>query len=180
MGRAPADFLAQQDSADLAPLDADSSLMSCFDQGIERPAGGSLLIGRHQCPIGLANDGTRWTTLGQSDDLASLGFGQAGFASRSGSISQPVEPFGIEASDPLANGLRMTSEFPSNPRRAQPFPTPDNHPGPQDPIAGRVSALGQSAHLALFGSIARRFGAQQFRHRRLPILFDDATILHLY
>jgi hypothetical protein len=180
MGRSPADFLAPQDSADLAPLDADSSLMGCFNQGVESPVGSSLIVGRYQRPIRLADDGTRRARLGKSDDLTSLRFGQPGFASRTRSIPQSVEPLGIESNNPFADRLGMAAQFFGNRRGRQPVPTPDDHPGPQDPIARSMPALGQSANPAFFSRIARHVGTQQFRHRRLHINLDGASILHLH
>lgn len=74
MGRASADFLAQEDAADLAPFDPDSPLVRRFHQGVESAVGFGFGVGGDQRPIPLANNRARGKSLGQGDDLAPLGF----------------------------------------------------------------------------------------------------------
>lgn len=99
---------------------------------------------------------------------------------RARSIPQPLQPFSIEAPDSLAHGLGMAAELVGDRRRPQTRPTPANHPRPLNPIAGRVPALGEPTDLVLFSIIAGSPGTQEFWHRRLPIILDDASILHRF
>jgi hypothetical protein len=62
----------------------------------------------------------------------------------------------------------------------QSLPPAQNHPGPPNPIAGCVATLGEPLNLALLRVIAGIPGVQEFRQRRLSIILDDASILHLY
>jgi hypothetical protein len=68
----------------------------------------------------------------------------------------------------------------ARPRQPTPEPTTgDNHLCPEDPTAGRGPALGEPTHRALFRVIAGSPGTPEFRHRRLPLILDDAAIAYL-
>jgi hypothetical protein len=137
-----------------------------------------FVIRRHQGPLGLTDDRAGRRTFCQSNDLAPLYFGQARSAPRSRPITQPVDPLGIETHDAFAHGLGMAAQFVRNRGGSPPLPTSDNHLSPQNPIAGCVPTLGKPTNLAFFRIIARGLGTEQLRHRRLPIILDDASILH--
>jgi hypothetical protein len=180
MGRAPAHLLSNKDSAHLAPGDPDSPLVRGLNQRVEGPMAFGFRVGGDKGPLGLAHDRTGRRALGQRDDLAALRFGQARFTPRAQPIPETLEPFCIEAHNPLAHGLRMAAQFVGDRRGSPSVPTVDNHPRPEDPIAGRVPALGEPTNLAFFRVIAGSPGTKEFRHRRLLIILDDALILYLY
>jgi hypothetical protein len=70
----------------------------------------------------------------------------------------------------------MAVQFVGDCRGPPSSPTVDNHLCPEDPIAGRVPALSQPTNPAFFRVIAGSSGLQEFGHRRLSIIFDDASI----
>jgi hypothetical protein len=178
MDRAPTHSLAQEDAPHLAPLDLDGAPVGSLYQGVEGPTRSGFGIRRHQRPLGLPHDRARRAALRQGDDLAALRFGQPRLAAWPRPVAQPVDALRIEAGKALTHRLRVAAQLGGDRRRPQTRPTPGNHPRPLNPVAGRVPALGEPTDLVLFSIIARSPGTQEFRHRRLPIILDDASILH--
>jgi hypothetical protein len=180
MRRTPTDFLAPEDAPDLASFDLDPARVGRFHQGVEGPMRVGFGLRRHQRPLGLADDRAGRRAFREGNDLASFRFGQAGFPPRSRPITQTVDSLGIEANNAFAYRLGMAAQFLRDRGGPQPVPASDNHPCPQNPIARRVPTLGESANLAFFSGITGIAGTQEFRHRRLPIILDDTSILRLY
>jgi hypothetical protein len=73
----------------------------------------------------------------------------------------------VKAHQPLAQGLGVATRFGGDGRSALAVPATRDHPGAHDPVAGRVAAAGEAAHLARFRVVAGQAGTRQLRHGRL-------------
>jgi hypothetical protein len=82
--------------------------------------------------------------------------GEPGFATSAWSITEAINALGVEALDPLADGLWVTLEMCSNGGGTPAIPTEGDHLGTPDPVAGRVTAGREFANQVLFRIVTRR------------------------
>jgi hypothetical protein len=87
---APADALGKQDAPHLAAPYLDTHLAGTLGERLQSPVGGPLLVfGLHSA--GLGEQLARPVFGDQGDDPGALVFGEAGFASGSGAISETID-----------------------------------------------------------------------------------------
>jgi hypothetical protein len=116
---------------------------------------------------------------GQGNDPRALQLREAWLAPGSGTISEPIYPFGVEAMKASAHGLGVAAEFLGYFGGAKALPAQRDDSGSENQIARSVTAVGEHTDLALLFGIFGWAGAQQLRHDlfSFSILGGSATRL---
>jgi hypothetical protein len=100
----------------------------------------------------------------QGDQLATLGLVEPAWPTRPGSVTEPVDPVGVAAVQPLPHGLGVTAQPGGDLAGPLAVPASDHDTGPQDPVGRRMAAGREPAQGALLVGISRWSGVQQRRH----------------
>jgi len=156
-----------------------------------------LLIEGFELSSPAAHQTSGWLCCGQGNDLRALQLREAWLAPGSGTISEPIYPFGVEAMKVLSNGLGVAAEFFGYFGGAKALPAQRDDPGAEYPVCGGMAASGESVDLALLFGIFWRVSVKQFRHvlfsfpvrrfgcepspvRRIPRLRRSGGATHLF
>lgn len=104
-------------------------------------------------PVPVPDQTARRLTPRQGDQAAALVLAEAAGAAGTGPVTEPVEPLGVEAGEPLAHRLGMTPQGGGDHSGALPVPTAHNHLRPPDPVTRRVPAPSQLPDVAFLHGI---------------------------
>ena len=147
---ATAHTFSEQDGPHLAASYLDAYLVGGLGEHVERPVRSLRLVFGLESASGLGEQLAPRIFADQSDDPGALVLCDARLTARTGAVSEPVYPFGVEAVEPLAYALRMTAEFLGYLGGVQTLPAQRDDAGAEDPICGSVATSGECAYLLLF------------------------------
>lgn len=161
---APAHPFSQENAPDLGAANHDTAITRSSRQCIQRPVRLPLLIEGFELSSTAAHQPTGWLRSGQSNDPRAFQLREAWLASSTGTISESIYPFGVEAMEASTHGLGVATKLLGYFGGAKSLPAQSDDPGSEDPITGGVAACGELVNLSLLFGVFGRSGAKQFRH----------------